>query len=216
MERYSRQRHLINQKKLGEGRVMVVGVGGLGSASVTLLAMAGVGELLIVDYDVVETSNLNRQILYREKDVGKMKVEVAKKRIEEINPHVKVNAINKKISKGFKIPHGVDIVVDGLDNFEARFIVEKASIESKIPYVFGAVEGYMGMVTFIDKNTKRLRDLFKNLPQGDEQVLASTVMLTASIQSMEVIKFLSDRGDLLRNRLIIYDGLSTNYMEVRL
>ena len=216
MDRYSRQRSLVNQKKVESARVMVVGVGGLGSASATLLAMAGVGELLIVDYDTVETSNLNRQILYREKDVGKMKVEVAKKRIEEINPHLKVNAINKKISKGFKIPHGVDIVVDGLDNFEARFIVEKASIESEIPYVFGAVEGYMGMVTFIDKNTKRLRDLFKNVPRGDEQVLASTVMLTASIQSMEVIKFLSERGDLLRNRLMVYDGLSTNYMEVRL
>ncbi len=215
MDRYSRQRSLVNQKKVESARVMVVGVGGLGSASATLLAMAGVGELLIVDYDTVETSNLNRQILYREKDVGKMKVEVAKKRIEEINPHLKVNAINKKISKGFKIPHGVDIVVDGLDNFEARFIVEKASIESEIPYVFGAVEGYMGMVTFIDKNTKRLRDLFKNVPRGDEQVLASTVMLTASIQSMEVIKFLSERGDLLRNRLMVYDGLSTNYMEVR-
>jgi len=129
---------------------------------------------------------------------------------------VKVNAIAEEISENFEVPEGVDVVIDGLDNYETRFIVEKACREKGIPFVFGAVEGYMGMVSFIDKGTKKLEDFIQKFKNEEVQVLAATVMMTASLQSMEVLKYLSKRGDLLRNRLLIYDGLSTNFLEVRL
>ncbi len=216
MDRYSRQSRLVEQEDLKNLKVMIAGVGGLGSSSSVLLAMAGIGELVLVDKDVVERSNLNRQILYREGDIGKRKVDVAKERLKEINPHVKITAIGEKIEEGFEIPEGVDIVVDGLDNYETRFIVEKACMKKGIPYVFGAVEGYMGMVSFIDKGTKKLEDFVRKFTKEEGQVLAATVMMTASIQSMEVLKYISKKGDLLRNRLLIYDGLSSNFLEVKL
>ncbi len=214
MDRYSRQSELVAQDNLKNAKVMIAGVGGLGASVSALLAMAGIGELVLVDKDKVEISNLNRQILYHEEDVGKMKVDVAKERLNEINNEVKIRAMREKIEEGFKIPEDVDIVVDGLDNYETRFIVEKACIENGIPYVFGAVEGYMGMVSFIDKSTKRLRDIMHKTRTAEAQVLGATVMMTASIQSMEVLKYISKKGDLLRNRLLVYDGLSSNFLEV--
>ena len=206
----------MNQEDLKNSKVMIAGIGGLGSSSSVLLAMAGVGELILVDKDEVEINNLNRQILYREKDVGKIKVEVAKMNLEELNPDVKINAMRDEISEDFEIQEDVNIVIDGLDNYKTRFIVEKAALRNSIPYVFGAVEGYMGMVTFVDKNTKKIEDIVQKFKREEVQVLAATVMMTASIQSMEVLKYLSKRGDLLRNRLLIYDGLSSNFLEVRL
>ena len=213
--RYSRQIDIVEQERLREARVMIAGVGGLGGFSALYLAMAGIGELVLVDYDSVEESNLNRQILYTTEDLGRKKVEVARERIEKINPEVSVEIVEERIEEGFKMPK-VDIVVDGLDNYETRKILERKSRGMDVPYVFGAVEGYMGMVSFIDSSTTGLDAILKNAPHSVPQVLGATAGVTAGIQSMEVIKFLSGRGDLLRNRLLIYDGLSTNFLEVKL
>ena len=213
--RYSRQIDLVEQEKLREARVMIAGVGGLGGFSALYLAMAGIGKLILVDYDSVEESNLNRQVLYTPEDLGRKKVEVARERIEKMNPEVSVEAIEERIGEGFQMPQ-VDIVVDGLDNYRTRRILERKSREMDVPYVFGAVEGYMGMVSFIDSSTNGLDVILKNAPHSAPQVLGAAAGVTAGIQSMEVIKFLSGRGDLLRNRLLIYDGLSTNFLEVKL
>jgi len=216
MLRYSRQRELVSQDNLKNSSVLIAGVGGLGSFSAIYLALAGVGNIIIVDNDIVEESNLNRQVLYREVDIGKKKVFVAKMRLEELNPDVKVTAIDRKIDENFKISQKIDAIVDGLDNYESRIALENFALRRHIPYVFGAVEGYMGMVTFIDDTTKRLEDFIQDFKFKNVQVLAATTAFTASIQVMEVLKYLSNKGDLLRNRLLIYDALSTNFLEVKL
>ncbi len=124
--------------------------------------------------------------------------------------------IKKRISEEFDIPHRVDAVIDGMDNLEGRFILQEFSLRREIPYVFGAVEGYMGMVAFIDKTTKKLQDFLPKMPQKAPQVLGATAGMVASMQALEGIKYLSGRGDLLRNNLLIYDALSTSFLEVRL
>ena len=212
--RYLRQKNLVSQDKLGDASVLIVGVGGLGSFSAIYLTMAGIGKIVLVDYDVVEESNLNRQVLYREEDMGKKKVYIAAKRLKEINPQVELIPLDGKIGE-VEIPE-VDIVVDGLDNLEARFTTENFALKRGIPYVFGAVEGYMGMVTFIDEDTKKLEDFLPRIEKALPQVLVSTVGMIAAIQSAEVIKYLNSKGDLLKNRLLIYDALSTNFVEVKL
>ncbi len=216
MLRYSKQEDLVDQDKLKNASVLIAGVGGLGGFSSMYLALAGVGNIVIVDKDVVEESNLNRQILYREGDIGKKKVMVARKRLKDLNPDVKIIAIDKSIDEKLEVVQKIDIVVDGLDNYESRIALEKFALQKHIPYVFGAVEGYMGMVTFIDNSTKKLEDFIQHFKLKTSQVLASTAAFTASIQAMEVLKYLSNKGDLLRNRLLIYDALSTNFLEVKL
>ncbi len=215
MRRYSRQKELVNQHSLRRATVLVAGVGGLGSFSSILLAMAGVGRLIIVDRDVVEESNLNRQILYTAEDIGRKKAVIARERLERINPEVEVVAMDGDITEVSSLPD-FHIAVDGLDNMESRFLLEEICLERGVPYVFGAVEGYMGMVTFIDSSTRRIRDFMSGKPRNAPQVIGAAASMTASIQVMEVLKYLSGRGDLLRNRLLIYDGLSSNFTEVRL
>ncbi len=214
-DRYSRQSELIPQENLGKASVLIAGVGGLGGFSSLNLALAGVGKIILVDHDNVEESNLNRQVLYRMDDLGKKKVYVAARRLRELNPQVDVVPLDGKIGE-VEIPHRVDIVVDGLDNIESRLIAQEFALSHNVPFVFGAVEGYMGMLTFIDSTTKRLEDFISNFPQREPQVLAATAAFTASLQALEVIKYLSGKGDLLRDRLLIYDALSTNFLEVKL
>ncbi len=216
MERYLRQKELVCQECLKNSSVLIAGVGGLGGFSSLYLALAGVGTIILVDQDVVEVSNLNRQVLYRKEDIGRDKVYVAAKRLREINPEINVIPIKKRISEEFDIPHRVDVVIDGMDNLEGRFILQEFSLRREIPYIFGAVEGYMGMVTFIDKTTKKLQDFFTKISQKAPQVLGATAGMIASLQTLEAMKYLSGKGDLLRNRLLIYDALSTNFMEVKL
>ncbi len=213
--RYSRQRKLVNQEKLRNSSVLVVGVGGLGGFSSLYLTLAGIGKLVILDHDAVEESNLNRQVLYREEDIGKKKVHIAARRLKEINPDVEIIPIEGKI-EDVKISPQIDILVDGLDNIEARFAAENFALSRNIPYVFGAVEGFMGMITFIDNTTKKLEDFIQYFKSQKPHVLASTAGFIASLQALEVIKYLSGKGDLLKNRLLIYDALSTNFLEVKL
>ena len=215
MHRYSRQEGLVDMETLGNSTVLFAGVGGLGSFSSTLLTMAGVGRIILVDHDKVEESNLNRQVLYREGDIGLEKARVAAERLRELNPNISIKGFVERIDGSFAIPEGVDIIIDGLDNYETRFFLEEKARDAGIPYVFGAVEGFMGMVSFLDESTVRLEEIVRKIPKGEPQVLASTVGFTASLQVSEVIKFLTRKGDLLRNRLLIYDALSTNFLEVR-
>ncbi len=212
--RYARQTKIVPQEKLRNSVVLVAGVGGLGGFAAIYLALAGVGSIVLLDYDIVEESNLNRQVLYRSDDVGKKKVFIAARRLKEINPEVNVVPIDGKIGET-DIP-SVDIVVDGLDNIESRFRAEEFALNHNIPYVFGAVEEFMGMVTFIDKDTKKLKEFIPALTSHKPQVLAATASFIASLQSLEVIKYLTGKGDLLKNRLLVYDALSTNFMEVKL
>ncbi len=216
MSRYERQKFLVSQEKLKSATVLIAGTGGLGGSIGINLALAGVGNLILVDHDVVEESNLNRQVLYRASDIGKKKVYLAAERLKEMNPEIKVVPVDEIINENFDIPYPVDIVVDALDNLESRFNLEKFALNRGIPYVFGAVEGYMGMVTFIDKYTKKLKNFLPRDGNKKVQVLGATASFTAALQSLEVLKYLSGRGEVLRNNLLIYDALSTSFLEVKL
>ncbi len=215
MHRYERQRDLVNQERLLKAKVMIAGVGGLGGFTAVNLALAGVGTLILVDPDTVEESNLNRQLLYREEHIGRKKVMVARDFLKGVNPHIDVLAIDTPV-ENVDDSIDFDVVVDGLDNYPSRIHAEHLALSRGVPFVFGAVEGYMGMLTFIDGETKRLKHFMHGRVSQNSQVLAGTAAFTASLQALEAIKYLSGRGDLLRNRLLIYDALSTNFVEVKL
>ncbi len=216
MERYLRQRNLVNQEKLKHARVLIAGVGGLGTFAAAYLAMAGIGTLVLADRDRVEMSNLNRQILYTPEDVGAKKVDAAKRAISKINPEVQVLTVHGTLPDAIPENMDVDIVVDGLDSLSARIEMEKFSRRIGVPFVFGAVEGYMGMVSFIDGETKGVQAILRNEGTKEPQVLGAAAGMTAAMQSMEVVKYFSGVGDLLRNRVLVCDALSTNCMEVTL
>ncbi len=216
MGRYIRQKELVDQEKLKSATVLIGGVGGLGSFASLYLALAGVETLIIVDRDRVEESNLNRQLLYHSSDIGRYKVEVAAERLREVNEDVRVIPVKAVIDETFRAPRSFDVVIDGMDNIEGRYALEEIAMRENVPYIFGAVEGYMGMVTFIDSTTRRLKDFFHARDKKGTQVLGAAAGMVASIQALEALKYLSGRGDLLKNRLLIYDALSTNFLEVKL
>lgn len=211
-----RQKELVDQEKLKSATVLIGGVGGLGSFASLYLTLAGVGTLILVDRDQVEESNLNRQLLYHSSDIGRYKVEVAAERLKEVNEDVRVMPVKAVIDETFRAPRSFDVVIDGMDNIEGRYALEEIAMRENVPYIFGAVEGYMGMVTFIDSTTRRLKDFFHPLDKKGTQVLGATAGMVASIQILEALKYLSGRGDLLKNKLLIYDALSTNFLEVKL
>ena len=153
MQRYSRQIMLeeigfVGMEKLRDAKVCVVGVGGIGNPVVTQLAAMGVGKLKIVDRDVVEISNLHRQHLYNEDDIGKVKVEVAAERLKKINPHVEIEAIPLSITKytAESIVKGMDIIIDALDSVDARYALNDACIKYNIPFIYAGALGMLGSV----------------------------------------------------------------------
>jgi len=196
---------------------MIAGMGGLGGFVALYLAQAGIGKLIIVDHDFVEMSNLNRQILYTIKDLGRKKVDVATTKLKEINPDVTVVPLFKKIDKNFEISENVDVIVDCLDNSESRINILNISRKLHVPYVFGAVEGYMGMVSFVSNAHEKIKKIIKKGSRiSSPQVLGATAGMTAAIQALEVTKYLSNNGDLLEDRLVIYDAFSTNFEVISL
>jgi adenylyltransferase/sulfurtransferase len=130
--------------KLRTSRVFVAGTGGLGSPISTYLAVAGVGKIIIADFDIVDSSNLNRQFLYHERDIGRDKVESAKKKLVSMNPEIKVDTIKEKITDENvgSIVSPCDLNIDALDNFDTRHFFNKLAVERKIPLIYGAVSGY--------------------------------------------------------------------------
>ena len=153
-ERFLRQIPLIGeegQEKLGKARILVAGVGGLGSAIAIYLAAAGVGYIRIVDEDLVENSNLNRQILYHEEDIGACKATVARQTIHAFNHDTEVDAVCRHIDDSTvrELVLGTDLILDGMDNFAARYILNRAGLEEKIPFIHGAVNGFYGQMTTI-------------------------------------------------------------------
>ena len=210
---YKRQLSLLgqdNQLKLKNSKVCIIGLGGLGSLASLYLSLAGIGKLLLVDDDIVNYSDLHRQILYTINDVGKKKVEVAYRRITSHNPLIKVDIIDEKINEDnvYQIIKDCNIVVDCLDNWTSRFILNSACIKLKKPLVHGAVQGFQGqLLIVIPKVTPCLRCIFTRvLEKKDIPIVNSTVGVIASLQVNEIIKLLTNMGKPLLNRLLIYDG----------
>lgn len=202
------------QKKLNRSKVVVVGLGGLGSASSLYLALVGVGYLRLVDQDTVEMNNLHRQILYDLGDLRYPKVEAATKRVQQINPDVKVESVpeNVRESNVEEIVKGMDCVVDGLDNMRTRYLLNRVCVKYKIPYVFGGAIGIEGNLSvFHSPKTPCLECVLPNLddrymPTCETRgVLGATTGIIGTMQAMETIKLLSGIGETLEGKLMVCD-----------
>ena len=216
-ERYQRNLGVVSpseQAKLLQSKVAIIGAGGLGGTVLELLARMGIGKLIIADKDLIVDSNLNRQILSTETNLGQNKAEVAVRRAKEINSSIEItgHSVFINLDNVEKIIEGAEIVVDALDNLPSRFVLQKACQDLKIPLVHGAIAGFNGQLTTIFPEDKGLELIYgsnKDLPEhGSEATLGAptvTPALIASLEAQEVIKILLKRGKLFRNRLLYLD-----------
>ena len=219
MQRYSRQIMLeeigfVGMEKLRRAKICVVGVGGIGNPIVTQLVAMGVGKLKIVDRDVVEISNLHRQHLYNEADIGKVKVEVAAERLKKINHHVQIEAVPLSITRytAESIVKGMDIIIDALDTVDARYALNDACIKYNIPFIYAGALGMLGSVcTILPNKSACLRCMFPSLAEEDmptcstEGVHPSILYLVAGIQVSEAVKIVTGQQPTLVNKLLYID-----------
>jgi adenylyltransferase/sulfurtransferase len=202
------------QRKLAKSKVAVVGMGGLGTVSSLYLALAGVGYLRLIDQDTVETQNLHRQILYSTDDLHYPKAEIAAERLEKLNPLLKAEPVSENLNAGNaeQLLAGVDCVVDGLDNMLTRYLVNRACVKLKVPYVFGAAIGIEGNLSvFTPPETPCLECILPNLSDDDllkcntRGVLGATPGIIGTMQAMETIKILTGIGTPLKGKLMVCD-----------
>lgn len=230
LERY--RRHLVipevgktGQLKLKAASVLILGAGGLGSPISMYLAAAGVGRLGIVDFDELSYSNLQRQVLYSTNDVGHLKTELAKQRLNEINPNIEITLYNERLTKdnAFDILKDYDIIADGTDNFATRYLVNDACVMLGKPFVYGSILRFDGQVSFFDPKTGPCyRCLYPEPPLAgdspncaDGGVLGVLPGIVGSMQANEVIKFIIGKGELLNGRLLLIDALYMKFREVK-
>jgi molybdopterin/thiamine biosynthesis adenylyltransferase/rhodanese-related sulfurtransferase len=209
------------QQKLLEAKVLLLGAGGLGSPAALYLAAAGVGTLGIVDMDVVDHSNLQRQILHNVERVGDRKVDSAKKTLTALNPDVNVVTYDVRFGADniLDIIDGYDVVVDGTDNFPTRYLLNDASLLKRVPVVHGSIFRFEGQVTVFDPyNGPCYRCLLPEPPPpelapscAEAGVLGVLPGIVGSIQALEAIKIILDLGDPLRGRLLAYDALEQSF-----
>jgi adenylyltransferase/sulfurtransferase len=208
------------QEKLKNSRILLAGAGGLGSAAAYYLAAAGVGRLRIVDRDQVDLSNLNRQILHWQKDIGRDKVESAQEKLSQLNPGIEVEIRREEINEDTlpELMEGCDLVVDGLDNFSTRYLINAEIFRRAIPFIYGGILGLMGMATFIQPGlTPCLKCLFPQAPPPQKfPVLGTTPGIIGLIEANEAIKYLVGLGTLLTGRLLVYNGLEMRFSEVQI
>ncbi|MCC8687191.1 molybdopterin-synthase adenylyltransferase MoeB [Xanthomonas campestris pv. raphani] len=235
LERYSRHLRLPQvgidgQQRLARARVLLIGAGGLGSPAAFYLAAAGVGHLRMADDDVVDRSNLQRQILHTEDSVGVAKVVSAAQRIAALNPRVQVDAIQTRVTASNieALLQDVDVVVDGADNFAARYLLNDACVKLGKPLVYGAVQQFEGQLSVFDAGRHRgqlpcYRCLFPEPPPpefapscAEAGVLGVLPGVIGLLQATEAIKLLLGLGDSLAGRLLSFDALAMRFREIRL
>jgi molybdopterin/thiamine biosynthesis adenylyltransferase/rhodanese-related sulfurtransferase len=234
-ERYSR--HLLlpevgiaGQQRLQQARVLMIGAGGLGSPAAFYLAAAGVGHLRIADDDVVDRSNLQRQILHTEARIGEPKVASAQATLAALNPHTRVEAVVERVTADNveRLLEDVDVVLDGADNFPARYLLNDACVKLGKPLVYGAVQRFEGQVSVFDAGRHRgeqpcYRCLFPEPPPpefapncAEAGVLGVLPGVIGLLQATEVIKLVLGTGDSLAGRLLHFDALAMRFRETRL
>lgn len=228
-ERYIRQTVLDGfgpegQKKLSQARVLVVGAGGLGVPVLTYLNAMGVGTLGIVDNDKVAMTNLHRQVLYGNKDVGKLKLDAAQEKLEQQNSNTKIKLHHTFLSKGnaLEIIAAYDVVVDASDNFPTRYLVNDACVMLKKPFVYGALHGFEGQVSVFNHNGgPTYRCLFPNMPKENEMpdcnengVLGILPGIIGNMQALETVKILANIGTVLSGKLLLFDALTQAYQKI--
>lgn len=222
LERYDRQIMieqigLEGQEKLKRSKVAIAGAGGLGSPLALYLAAAGIGIIRLIDHDRVSLSNLNRQVLHWTEDIGKKKVLSAELKLRNLNPEVKIEAIEETITEVnvSQLLEGCDAILDAMDNLPTRYTLNRCAIEKNIPFFHGAVRGFEGRVmTIVPGKTACLRCMYRGtVPEEKFPVLGVTPAIIGSIQATEAIKYLLGIGQLLTNRLLLYDGLEAIFTE---
>ncbi len=206
------------QEKLKKAKIVIAGAGGLGSSVSLYLTAAGVGTIRMIDHDKVELSNLNRQILHWDKDIGRSKAASAVEKLRQLNQDVKIEAVDEMITEDnvLQLVNGFDLIVDAMDNLPTRFLLNKAAIDQNIPLFHGAVYGFEGRVmTVIPGKTACLRCVYRGLPPEEKfPVIGVTPAVIGCIQATEVVKYIVGIGKLLTNRLLDYDGLSLKFTEL--
>ncbi|MGQ9759148.1 MAG: HesA/MoeB/ThiF family protein [Candidatus Methanomethylicaceae archaeon] len=207
------------QKKIKSAKVAVAGIGGLGSPASFYLAAAGVGYLRLIDYDVVELSNLNRQILHWSSDIGRPKVESAAMKLSLLNPSVQIDAINERITVENieNLLKGIDIIVDGQDNLQTRMIINEFVVKRGIPYIYAAIYGMQGyLMTIIPGEGPCLKCMYPGeIPQPEPfPVLGTTPGVMGCLEATEAIKLITGIGKLTIGRLLVYDGEDMSFHEV--
>jgi molybdopterin/thiamine biosynthesis adenylyltransferase len=219
--RYERQAALLGdcgQEKLDQARVFIAGAGGLGAAVSVYLAAAGTGRIEIADRDVVELSNLNRQILFSSGDVGRKKAGAAAERLRDLNPSVRLSVWTEDLLRPSldERVSSFDVFVDALDDYGARYVLNRAALRLGIPLVHGAVRGFYGQVTtLVPGKTACLRCLFPRNPAvAQPPVIGSICGVVGCLQATEVIKLILGLGTLLENRLLFFDGLRGTWEEI--
>jgi len=216
--RYFRQLNVRdwNQEKLKSAEVIIVGVGGLGSVSALYLTAAGIGKLRLCDGDRVQETDLNRQILYSEESVGRLKVEEARKRLVSLNPNVEIDIFPEFVDSknADEIMGGKDLIVDGLDNVEFRFFLNQQSVKMKMPYVYGAVQGWEGFVgLFHPPHTACLACFLPQNTQSPDDIPVPGILpgMIGVLQATEALKFIMGVEKTLFNRLLVYDSQNLTF-----
>ena len=231
--RYQRQIQLKEigqhgQDKMAHAKVLIIGAGGLGCPALQYLVAAGVGTIGIVDFDVIEMSNLQRQILYTVDDIGQSKAVTAAKRLEALNPEIKIQAYNFQITtkNALEILENYDIIIDGSDNFATRYLVNDACVLLDKPLIYGAVlrfEGQIGVFNLGDKDTNsktNYRDLFQKSPDLDSAISCNDLGVLGIIpgiigimQATEALKIITGIGNPLTNKIISYNALENTFYD---
>lgn len=233
IQRYARQLRLAQigeagQATLGSAKVVLLGAGGLGSPAALYLAAAGVGQLTLIDDDVVERSNLHRQIIHADARVGMAKTESARIALQALNPRVRIVIHNERLQADNveRLLAGHDVLVDGADNFPARYLLTAASLRLKLPMVYGAVERFSGQVSVFDprrEDSPCYRCLFPEPPPAADApncseagVLGVLPGVVGLLQATEALKLLLGLGESLVGRLLNFDALDMRFREIRL
>jgi len=229
--RYSRQMMLPEidaegQQRLTDSRVLIIGLGGLGSSSSVYLAAAGVGHLVLVDFDEVDISNLQRQIVHATKDIGRLKVDSAKEHLLELNPEIKVTTIdhkieNEELEEQIKLS---TVVLDCSDNFQARFAINDACVKHKTPLVSGAAIRFEAQVSVFDsrhEDSPCYRCLYGSEAEVEQTCTANGVIspllgIVGSIQACEAMKIIMNLGETLEGRLLLLDVMHMEWHTAKL
>lgn len=211
--RYSRQIPILGvegQEKIRQARVLIAGAGGLGSVIALYLAAAGIGFIRLVDHDRVDSSNLNRQILHWSGDINQPKTASAEKKLLALNPQIRLEIDSGTIDESSVsvFAGDVDLIVDAMDNFPTRYLLNRAAVARRIPFFHGAVRGFYGQAaTILPGRTACLRCIFPEGPPAETSpIVGATCGVIGSIQATEVIKYLSGKGTPL-GKLLFWDGL---------
>ena len=206
------------QEKLKKARVFVAGAGGLGSPISIYLAVAGVGTIRLADHDTIELSNLNRQILHGDGDLGKRKVDSATQKLQNMNKDITVAAVAEMITEEnvSQLVGDCDLIVDATDNLPTRYVLNRAAIEKNIPFFHGAVYGFEGRATtIIPGKTACLWCIYQGrITEGKFPVIGVAPAVIGCLQATEVIKYITGIGELLTDQLLIYDGLNLEFTKL--